>query len=155
MTFFKCAVSGIPYTILSLSNDDLPILSSGCPADEQFYQVCGLIEWNRIDVTNEMFLCGGLTCRQYDKTVNKKVPRVQLLSELDRSTLCYHGDGFERACQSKAVETLCSEDDEEWIQMPSGRYIEQSYLCDDKCDDRHDGTRDDRHVDRRDDRHAE
>ena len=131
--YFKCAFSDSYYTQISTYNG-LPLLTEACPDDDNFYQVCGFVGADRMQITDGQFYCGGFICGM-DLGYRRQVMTIKLLSELNKSTQCYGEVSFQ--CSNTAFDdTLCAEVGQERIYMVSGQDIEKSFLCDDTCDDR-------------------
>ena len=136
--WFKCATSSHYYTIKSYYDEyhNEPLdLSAPCPADEHFYQLCGLISGGKVEITNGQLLCGGFTCTRHH---DDPVATVKLLSEINKSTLCSRSNGVRQPCYNTVVdEELCAELREapQLTTMPSGKVMETSFLCDDTCQD--------------------
>ena len=70
-----------------------------------------------------------------DLGYRREVMTIKLLSELNKSNQCNDEASFQ--CSNTAVDdTFCAEVGQEHIYMESGQDIEESFLCDDTCDDR-------------------
>ena len=142
--WFRCATSDTFYTIEALYEKDVPLrLSVPCQADNHFYQVCGLIGGGKAEVTNGRLLCGGFICTGYHGQ-DDTAATVQLLSQINKSTFCAENDASDSSeiCynHSEYTDDLCADNHDGKVKlyshMPSGKYIEKSFLCDDTCDDR-------------------
>ena len=134
--YFKCATSESYYTVIRRTVRGSPMLSDGCPGDDHYYQVCGLVKTDRTEIGNTDLLCGGFTCMQYmDLGSRNNATMVELLSEMNESMFCSTG-GYLNSCHNTLMEEkLCATVGEERTRMLSGNYVDKSLLCNDKCDD--------------------